>query len=255
MCRKAKRAGRYHLEHGEAVAGHARTLEIGSRLAQPARSSFYTVKEPCHDLPEPSHPSSANQPHPRVIGYLPQDRPPLGELLTLGLQHVLTMFPATVLVRHPDRVRCRSHVFASGFATIRRPRGSGMRIPLYYGSSFSYIAAVVAIVGAEGGGVRVAQGGIIATAMVSVIAGFLIRWAGKNALDKVLPPIVTGSVAIVIGISLAKTALDMASAQWGIAFFTLLATILFRCTCAARAWPPCFPCSLALSRGTCSLPS
>jgi uracil permease len=85
----------------------------------------------------------------------------------------------------------------------------------------------VAVVGAKWGGVQVAQGGIIATALVSIIAGLVIRWVGKDALDKVLPPIITGSVAIVIGISLAKTALDMASAHWLVAFFTLLVTILF----------------------------
>ena len=105
--------------------------------------------------------------------------------------------------------------------------GSGRRIPLYYGSSFSYIAAVVAVVGAEWGGVRVAQVGIVATAFVSIIAGLLIRWVGKAAIDKVLPPIVTGSVAIIIGISLAKGALDMAGANWVVAIVTLLATILF----------------------------
>ena len=160
-------------------------------------------------------------------GYLPQDRPPIGALVALGLQHVLTMFPATVLVAILTGFDVGVTLFASGLATIVALLGSGMRIPLYYGSSLSYIAAVIGVVGAEWGGIRVAQGGIVATAVVSVAAGLLIRWVGKEALDKVLPPIVTGSVAIVIGISLAKTALDMASAGWGIAFFTLVTTILF----------------------------
>jgi uracil permease len=160
-------------------------------------------------------------------GYLPHDAPPIGAMLTLGLQHVLTMFPATVLVAILTKFDIGVTLFASGLATIVALVGSGMRIPLYYGSSFSYIAAVVAVVGAKWGGVRVAQGGIVATALVSIIAGLIIKWAGKNALDKVLPPIITGSVAIVIGISLAKAALDMSSANWGIALLTLLATILF----------------------------
>lgn len=137
------------------------------------------------------------------------------------------MFPATVLVAILTKFDVGVTLFASGLATIVALLGSGMRIPLYYGSSFSYIAAVSAIVGAEWGGVRVAQGGIVATAFVSIIAGFVIRWVGKDALDRVLPPIVTGSIAIVIGISLAKAALDMAAANWGIALFTLLMTIVF----------------------------
>jgi uracil permease len=51
--------------------------------------------------------------------------------------------------------------------------------------------------------------------------------AGKASLDKVLPPIITGSVAIVIGISLAKAALDMAAVNWGIAILTLVITVVF----------------------------
>ncbi|MFH1086428.1 MAG: solute carrier family 23 protein [Chloroflexota bacterium] len=149
------------------------------------------------------------------------------QLIMFGLQHVLTKFPATVLVAILTGFDVGVTLFASGLATIVALVGSGMRIPMYYGSSFSYIAAVAGVVGAQWGGVRVAQGGIIATAVVSVAAGLLIRWLGKDALDKVLPPIITGSVAVVIGISLAKVALDMASANWLVALFTLLATIVF----------------------------
>ncbi len=162
-----------------------------------------------------------------VYGYLPPDVPKPGALVSLGFQHVLTMFPATVLVAILTGFDVGVTLFASGLATIIALLGSGMRIPLYYGSSFSYIAAVVAVVGAEWGGQQVAQVGIVATAFVSIIAGLVIRWVGKEALDKVLPPIITGSVALVIGIALAKTALDMASANWAIAIITLLATILF----------------------------
>lgn len=162
-----------------------------------------------------------------VPGYLPHDVPPPGALVSLGFQHVLTMFPATIFVAIVTKFDVGVTLFASGLATIVALWGSGMRIPLYYGSSFSYIAAVVGVVGAQWGGVQVAQVGIVATALVSILAGLLIRWVGKDSLDRALPPIVTGSVAIIIGISIAKGALDMASADWGIALTTLLATILF----------------------------
>ncbi|MGQ9680970.1 MAG: uracil-xanthine permease family protein [Anaerolineae bacterium] len=159
--------------------------------------------------------------------YLPQDVPPPGALISLGFQHVLTMFPATVLVAILTKFDIGVTLFASGLATIVALLLSGRRIPLYYGSSFSYIAAVVGVVGAQWGGVRVAQVGIVATAFVSIIAGLLIRWVGKGAIDRVLPPIVTGSVALVIGIALAKAALDMAAVNWGVAIVTLVVTILF----------------------------
>ncbi len=163
----------------------------------------------------------------QVYGYLPPDVPQAGALISLGFQHVLTMFPATVLVAILTGFDVGVTLFGSGLATIIALLGSGMRIPLYYGSSFSYIAAIVAVVGAEWGGQAVAQVGIVATAFVSILAGLLIRFVGKAALDKVLPPIITGSVALVIGIALAKTALDQAATNWLVAIITLLSTILF----------------------------
>jgi len=177
----------------------------------------------------------------KPLGYLPKDFPPIGATIVLGLQHVLAMFPATILVALLTKFDVGVTLFASGLATVVALLGSGMRIPMYYGSSFSYIAAVVGIVGFYSGtadmataapeairmGVRVAQGGIVVTGGVSIIAGLIIRWVGKDALDKVLPPIVTGSVAMVIGLSLAQAALNSASANWGIALFTLLVTVLF----------------------------
>ncbi|WP_043097975.1 uracil-xanthine permease family protein [Kallotenue papyrolyticum] len=145
----------------------------------------------------------------RVQGYLPQDRPPLPALLSLGLQHVLTMFPATVLVAILTGFDVGVTLFASGLAMVLALLLSRGRIPLYYGSSFAYIVPVVAV--AQRYGVPVAQVGIVATAFVSILAGLLIRRVGRAALDRVLPPIVTGAMAIVIGIALAKAALDMAT--------------------------------------------
>jgi uracil permease len=75
------------------------------------------------------------------------------------------------------------------------------------------------------------QAGIICTGFLNVIVGLLIKRVGKAKLDRVLPPIVTGSVACVIGIGLAKAALDMSltvvPGYWGIALVTLLSTIAF----------------------------
>ncbi|MFS8640094.1 MAG: xanthine permease [Symbiobacteriaceae bacterium] len=163
----------------------------------------------------------------RVIGYLPQDRPPLGALVSLGFQHVLTMFPATALVAILTGFDVGVTLFASGLATIVAVLGSRGRIPLYYGGSFAYIAPVAAVVAASWGGHRVAQVGVVATGVLNVLAGWLIQRLGKERLDRILPPSVTGAVAIVIGIALAKTALDMASQNWAISLVTLLLTILF----------------------------
>ena len=167
------------------------------------------------------------KPSNQTNGYLPHESPGPWGLVSLGFQHVITMFPATVLVAILTKFDIGVTLFASGLATVVSLIGSGLKIPMYYGSSFAYIAAIGMVVSAKWGGMRVAQVGIVATAFVSIIAGIIIRKVGKHALDKVLPPIITGSVAIVIGISLTKAALDMAGAHWEVAMITLISTVLF----------------------------
>jgi uracil permease len=120
----------------------------------------------------------------------------------------------------------------------------GKLIPLYYGSSFSYIAAVTAItkptfgVPADPEILAIVQTGFIATGVINIIVGLIIRASGgKEALDKVLPPIVTGSVACTIGIGLGQAALNNASGYlnnpagdlrwWGAALITIIATFIF----------------------------
>lgn len=181
-----------------------------------------------------------------VSGYLPNDRPGAGRLVLLGLQHVVTMFPATVLVAllcgfHPSTVLLGAGV-STIVALILSKRGIGMFIPLFYGSSFSYIAAYLGVAQAMGHKVQfgvpapdeviaLMQAGIICTGFLNVIVGFAIKRLGKAKLDRVLPPVVTGSVACVIGFGLAKAALDMSltvvPGYWGIAFVTLIATVAF----------------------------
>jgi uracil permease len=172
------------------------------------------------------------------FGYLPQDTPPIGAMISLGFQQVLTMFPATVLVAILTKFDVGVTLLASGIGTIVALFVSGRRIPMYYGSSFSYIAVVITVMSQFAGecfatqsycpeGVRIVQVGIMGTGVVNILVGLLIMRIGKAALDKVLPPVITGSVAIVIGIALAGVALDMASANWVIAFVTLVVTIAF----------------------------
>ncbi len=176
----------------------------------------------------------------KIMGYLPPDRPPWGAMISLGFQQVLTMFPATVLVAILTKFDVGATLAASGIGTIVALLVTGRRIPLYYGSSFSYITVVVTTMGLYAAdcfadpatiycpdGVRIVQVGIIATGILEILVGFLIMAIGKEALDKVLPPVITGSVAIVIGIALAGAALGMASGNWAVAMITLIVTIAF----------------------------
>lgn len=187
-----------------------------------------------------------------LLGYMPEDTPKWGAMLSLGFQQVLTMFPATVLVAILTKFDIGVTLLTSGLGTIIALLVTRRRIPLYYGSSFSYIAVIVTVMSIYDGGcfkdatttycangVRIAQVGIVGTAIVEILVGFLIMRVGKIALDKILPPIITGSVAMVIGIALAGAALGQAGGTavaappdyqwrfWVVAFITLAATVGF----------------------------
>lgn len=184
----------------------------------------------------------------KVFGYLPDDNPPMGAMLSLGFQQFLTMFPATVLVAILTKFDVGITLLASGLGTIVALLVSKRKIPMYYGSSFSYIAVVITVMSKFAPdcynsaavycpeGVKIVQVGIILTAIFEILIGLLIMRIGKAALDRVLPPIVTGSMAMVIGVALAGAALgnagnwaapEIAAKTWTVAFITLVATILF----------------------------
>jgi uracil permease len=184
----------------------------------------------------------------KVFGYLPNDKPPFGQMVLLGFQHVLTMFPATVLCALLMGFPVPTVLTVTGFGTIIALLGSKMAmgkfIPLYYGSSFSYIAAVTAItkptfgVPADPHILSVVQAGFLATGIINVLIGLLIRVAGgKKAIDVVLPASITGPVACTIGVGLGAAALNNASGYlnepagigswWIVALITMLAAIFF----------------------------
>ncbi len=179
------------------------------------------------------------------IGYLPDETPSLGKLIVFAFQQVLVMFPATVTVALLTGFHVSTTIFASGLATISFLLITRGKIPLYYGSSFSYIAAIVSVTGGVGFGqlapdtlISQAQFGIICSGLVSILAGLIVNRFGMEKIEKVLPPTITGSIAMIIGLSLAGTALTQAITDPAIpglmpgsavivALVTLLATILF----------------------------
>lgn len=169
------------------------------------------------------------QPRDGHEGYLPQDRPPLGTMIVAGWQVLIAVFPATVLVAILTHFDVGTTLLTSGVSTLIALLISRGKIPFYYGSSFAYIAAVGAAVAKFGGGaegIRIAQGGIVGSGILQIIVGLVIMTLGKKVIDKILPPILTGSVAIVIGLSLSWTALNMALGDFTLAVVTLAVTVL-----------------------------
>ncbi len=185
---------------------------------------------------------------PEVTGYLPDERPPIGKMIIFALQQILVMFPATVLVAILTGFDIGVTIFASGLATLGFLLITGRKIPLYYGSSFAYIAAITGLIASqtEAGktaveAIRMAQFGIIMSGLVSIAAGLVIAKWGQVIINKILPSTITGPIALTIGVSLAVVAINNASGtldagtaagaavnwSWTIAIVTLIATILF----------------------------
>lgn len=177
------------------------------------------------------------------LGYLPDERPPTGKLLLYALQQMIVMFPATIAVALITGFQVSTTIFASGLATLFFIFITGRKIPLYYGSSFAYLSAISGLVAAQGfakvngilptEAIQIAQCGIIASGIISILAGILVRFAGRDAVEKILPPSVTGPIAIIIGLTLAGNALADAAPNggtnliWVVSLATLLSTILF----------------------------
>lgn len=183
-----------------------------------------------------------------AAGYLPEERPTPVRLLLYAIQQVIVMFPATVTVALVTGFQVSTTIFASGLATLCFILITGKKIPLYYGSSFAYLTAIAGMCAAEGfekvdgilptEAIQYAQFGIIFSGLISIAAGLLVRFFGKKVVETILPPSITGPVAMIIGLTLAGNALSDAipgaadvsaeSTVWIIvALVTLISTILY----------------------------
>ncbi|MFL1460851.1 solute carrier family 23 protein [Roseococcus sp. DSY-14] len=138
---------------------------------------------------------------------LPEERLPWGQTLLLGVQHVVAMFGATVLAPLLMGFDPNVAVLMSGIGTLIFFFCTGGRVPSYLGSSFAFIGVVIAATGHSGTGpnanIGVALGGIIACGVVYALAGWAVLRAGTGWIDRLMPPVVTGTVVAVIGLNLA----------------------------------------------------
>ena len=139
---------------------------------------------------------------------MPGDKPPLAKWIPLSFQHVFAMFGATILVPILTGLSTSTALFTAGTGTLLYILITGAKVPAFLGSSFAFIPALIAI-GKEFG-VPYAMGGAIFAGIFYAIVALVIRFAGKKWIDVALPPMVIGSVIIVIGMSLAPTAVNEA---------------------------------------------
>ena len=139
---------------------------------------------------------------------MPSDKPPLAKWIPLSFQHVFAMFGATILVPILTGLSTSTALFTAGTGTLLYIFITGAKVPAFLGSSFAFIPALIAI-GKEYG-VPYAMGGAVFAGVFYAIVALVIRFAGKKWIDAALPPVVIGSVIIVIGMSLASTAVNEA---------------------------------------------
>ena len=141
------------------------------------------------------------------------DKPPLLKWLLLSLQHVFAMFGATILVPILVNKAAGSEVLSIPVALISSGIGTLIYIvctkgksPVYLGSSFAFITPMI-VAFAKSGKESVFTG-IMAVGLVYVLVALIIKAIGKKWINKLLPPIVVGPMIMIIGLSLAPTAIE-----------------------------------------------
>jgi len=134
----------------------------------------------------------------------------IGERLTwprtigFGLQHIAAMFGATFLVPIITGFPPTTTLFFSGVGTLLFILLTQNKLPSYLGSSFAFLAPVAAA--KTEGGIPAALGGIVAAGVLLALVGFIAKSAGTKWIENFMPPVVTGTIVMVIGLNLAGAA-------------------------------------------------
>ena len=159
-----------------------------------------------------------------VVG--PQERLPWGKTIGLGAQHVVAMFGATFVFPLVMGLNAQLAIMMSGIATIAFLLIVQGRVPSYLGTSAAFVGGVAAI-RAQGGTSQEVTGAIFVAGLILAAVGVLIHFMGPTVLHKVLPPVVTGAVVMLIGFNLAPVVANIywPQDQW-VAFATMLFVIV-----------------------------
>lgn len=163
----------------------------------------------------------------------PDERLPWGKTIVLGIQHVVAMFGSTALAPIIMGFDPNTAIFFSGVGTLLFFLVTGGRLPSYLGSSFAFIAVVIAATGYAGSGpnpnIPVALGGIVAAGVVYAAIGLIVHFSGTAWVERLMPPVLTGAIVAAIGLNLAGVAVKGVSASGfdtAVGLFTVLAVAL-----------------------------
>ena len=126
----------------------------------------------------------------------------------LGIQHVLAMFGATVLVPFLTGLNPSIALISAGVGTLIFHLCTKRIVQVFLGSSFAFIGALTLVLKNEG--IGAIKGGVIAAGLIYVIMSFLVKTFGVEKIKSFFPPIVTGPIIMLIGLRMSPTALNMA---------------------------------------------
>ena len=136
----------------------------------------------------------------------PDERLGWGRTIGLGAQHVVAMFGATFLVPLLTGFPVSTTLLFSGLGTLLFLVITGNRLPSYLGSSFAFIAPILAATAMERGSFGMALFGVVSAGVLLAIIGGIVHIAGSAWIERLMPPAMTGTIVMLIGFNLASAA-------------------------------------------------
>ena len=141
----------------------------------------------------------------------------------VGAQFLFVAFGATVLVPLLVGLDPSVALFTAGVGTLIFHAITKGKVPIFLGSSFAFIAPIIKAT--ELYGLPGTLCGLVAVGAVYGLMSALVRLRGVEFITNLFPPIVVGPVIMLIGLSLARTGVDMAKENWALAITALLTTV------------------------------
>src|SRR5215831_17046870 len=168
---------------------------------------------------------------------MPEERLPWGQTIVSGLQHGVAMAGGTIIAPLIMGFDPNLALLFSGVGTLIFFTVVAGRVPSYLGSSFAFIAVVIAATGYSGHGpnpnIDVALGGIVGAGVLYGIIALIVMWAGVGWVERLMPPVVTGAVVAAIGLNLAPVAVKAVSASAFDTWVGLLTVLIIGLTAVA----------------------
>ena len=132
------------------------------------------------------------------------EKPPVGKWIPLSIQHTFAMFSASVLVPVLFGIPASIVLLMNGIGTLLFILITKGRSPAYLGSSFAFLSPGFIVIGSMG--YQYCLGGFICAGAIFCIVAIIIKFAGVNWIDAVLPPAAMGPIVALIGLELAGSA-------------------------------------------------